>query len=203
MKRFVAALLLMSELVVAPSVAEANITVTALEVGPDVVFSFSGSLNTSPFTFVALTYGSLAGFISPDTLSNAHGYFDRYSSSITNPSSAFATSGSLTSTTTYSVASGNGFRIDGNIGYISLPQNYVSNTLISSTMTYLNQTISSLGLIPGTYVWALSGSQTVTLIVGSAPAPSAVPTLSEWAQFMLGLMVMILVGWHFHRERSY
>jgi hypothetical protein len=34
-------------------------------------------------------------------------------------------------------------------------------------------------------------------------APAAVPTLSEWAQLMLGLMVMTLLGWHFHRERSY
>ena len=33
--------------------------------------------------------------------------------------------------------------------------------------------------------------------------PSAVPTLSEWTQLMLGLMVMMLIGWHFHRERSY
>jgi hypothetical protein len=39
------------------------------------------------------------------------------------------------------------------------------------------------------------------LIVGSSP--SAVPTLSEWAQLMLALMVMTVIGWHFHRERSY
>ena len=36
-----------------------------------------------------------------------------------------------------------------------------------------------------------------------APAPSAVPALSEWSQMLLGLMTIMLVGWHFHRERSY
>jgi hypothetical protein len=32
-------------------------------------------------------------------------------------------------------------------------------------------------------------------------APSAVPTLSEWAQLMLALMV-IGVAWHFHNNRQ-
>jgi hypothetical protein len=36
-----------------------------------------------------------------------------------------------------------------------------------------------------------------------APTPSAVPTLSEWSQMLLGLMVLSMIGWHFHRERSY
>ena len=31
----------------------------------------------------------------------------------------------------------------------------------------------------------------------------AVPTLSEWSQMLLALMTIMLVGWHFHRERSY
>jgi len=38
--------------------------------------------------------------------------------------------------------------------------------------------------------------------IAAASPPSAVPSLSEWAQMLLGLMVMMLFGWHFHRERS-
>ena len=34
-------------------------------------------------------------------------------------------------------------------------------------------------------------------------APAAVPSLSEWTQLLLALMVMMLIGWHFHPERSY
>ena len=37
----------------------------------------------------------------------------------------------------------------------------------------------------------------------SYSAPASIPSLSEWTQLMLGLMVMMLIGWHFHRERSY
>ena len=33
--------------------------------------------------------------------------------------------------------------------------------------------------------------------------PCSIPLLSEWAQLMLALMVMTVIGWHFHRERSY
>ena len=36
-----------------------------------------------------------------------------------------------------------------------------------------------------------------------APTPSAVPTLSEWSQLLLGLLVMTMIGWHFHKQRSY
>jgi MBG domain len=49
---------------------------------------------------------------------------------------------------------------------------------------------------------ALTGASAGNFVI-SSPPPSAVPTLSEWAQLMLGLMVMMLIGWHFHRERSY
>jgi len=44
------------------------------------------------------------------------------------------------------------------------------------------------------------GSSTSSVsISGSTPVPS----LSEWAQLMLALMVLSMIGWHFHRERSY
>lgn len=33
--------------------------------------------------------------------------------------------------------------------------------------------------------------------------PTSIPSLSEWMQLMLALMAISLVGWHFHRERSY
>jgi len=36
-----------------------------------------------------------------------------------------------------------------------------------------------------------------------APTAAAVPTLSECTQLLLALMVLTMIGWHFHRERSY
>ena len=62
---------------------------------------------------------------------------------------------------------------------------------------------------PGLYASAITITNVTTTVqvdltvTGSAPTAQAVPSLSEWAQLMLGLMVMMLFGWHFHRERSY
>ncbi len=46
---------------------------------------------------------------------------------------------------------------------------------------------------------------TLSSMVAQSPAPAAqaVPTLSEWTQMLLGLLVMTLLGWHFHKQRSY
>jgi len=48
---------------------------------------------------------------------------------------------------------------------------------------------------------AVNGS--ITDPMGPADPATAIPLFSEWAQLLLGLMVMMLIGWHFHRERSY
>jgi hypothetical protein len=42
----------------------------------------------------------------------------------------------------------------------------------------------------------------VSPLLTAPPLPAAVPTLSAWTQLLLALMVMTLIGWHFHRERS-
>ena len=42
-----------------------------------------------------------------------------------------------------------------------------------------------------------TGSWSVT-----TPTTQAVPTLSEWTQMLLGLMVISMLGWHFHKQRS-
>lgn len=61
----------------------------------------------------------------------------------------------------------------------------------------------------GAFIWTTDagGGTPLTLtymIAQAAPAPAAVPTLSEWPQLLLALMV-IGVAWHFHqtRESSY
>jgi len=57
-------------------------------------------------------------------------------------------------------------------------------------------------LIPAGTSAIVSALAPYVTLTGSV-APSAVPSLSEWTQLLLALMVMTLVGWHFHRERSY
>ena len=45
-----------------------------------------------------------------------------------------------------------------------------------------------------------------SLIPASSPAPTttaqAVPSLSEWAQLMLGLMVISMLGWHWRKQQN-
>ena len=47
------------------------------------------------------------------------------------------------------------------------------------------------------------GSIVLTFNVNGTAAPTPIPSLSEWAQLMLALITIMLVVWHFHRERSY
>lgn len=74
-----------------------------------------------------------------------------------------------------------------------------TNGSVSASSTWTGQSISSLGLTPGTYDYSWSGDSLRIII------PSAVPSLSEWAQLMLGLLVMIIIGWRFYinRQNSY
>jgi hypothetical protein len=96
------------------------------------------------------------------------------------------------------------------------PMNFDISNLSSSTPgggTYYGvlQGFSTLsGVVSPTsgtyngYAWSLVADNSISgqwNLVYSAPA--AVTSLSEWAQLLLALMVMTVIGWHFHRERSY
>jgi hypothetical protein len=66
----------------------------------------------------------------------------------------------------------------GYVGTLAVPEGYVSGDPLSDTSTYLNQTFTSLGVTPGTYVWAWGTGldQNFTLIIG-APEPASAPLL--------------------------
>jgi hypothetical protein len=64
---------------------------------------------------------------------------------------------------------------------IDVPEGYVSGGFLSGTSTYNNQTISSLGVIPGTYTWTWgrgANADSFTLQVNSA---TAVPEPASFA----------------------
>jgi hypothetical protein len=70
-----------------------------------------------------------------------------------------------------------------------------SVTISGNTITYMI-TDGGAGDADG----AVNGS--ITDPLGPASPANSIPSLSEWSQMLLGLMVMMLIGWHFHRERS-
>jgi hypothetical protein len=81
--------------------------------------------------------------------------------------------------------------------------NIVSNTagpLSNQARNSMIFTLSASGTTVATLVNSDLGSLALTFNVN---APTSIPSLSESTQLLLGLMVMMLIGWHFHRERSY
>ena len=87
-----------------------------------------------------------------------------------------------------------------------------SSVLANGTYVDVLQGFSTLsGVVSPTsgtfngFSWQLVANQSQSgawnLVISGGPA--SIPSLSEWAQLMLGLMVMMLIGWHFHREPSY
>ncbi len=160
--------------------ATAAVIVTVQEVGSNVVFDSTGSLDIdglSPVstanttTFVRGTEGFVFGerantqvdvYALASVPTNFGGTrFDAPESFVVTspPDSAF---GALISPQT-----------------LRLPSGYVSGTPLLYDMTFLNESFTSMELFPGTYVWTLENDDTVTLqIVATAvSAPSALALL--------------------------
>jgi hypothetical protein len=134
-----------------PSVFTAVIT----EVGSNVVMSGTGTFNindlTSTFNFGG-TGASVTANTARLTIGTIGSNITQYSgNTLTGP----FTFGSGTQRNT-NLGTGSMFGV-GPVGFgtrtILVPTGYVSGTNISGTATYLNQSLSSLGLTSGTYTW--------------------------------------------------
>ena len=78
-----------------------------------------------------------------------------------------------------------------------VPSQYVSDSPLSSTATWDNATLASLGVTVGTYVWTWgSGAdQSFTLDVGASTPPPTVPEPGSVALFAAGLLGLALLRW--------
>ena len=65
-----------------------------------------------------------------------------------------------------------------------VPHGYVSDSALSDTSTYNNETFSSLGVTPGTHewTWGSGANRNFTLVIGTA----AIPEASTWVMMLLG-----------------
>ena len=204
MKFFLTAFLLISGLLVTGG-ANAAANIYVYESGGSVVLSLTGSINTAALTIVgndpgrfyklwpAQQYASIGRLPSgTDSVVRWNGLTG---------GGAWG-GGSISGDAT--AASGDQFFIGPT--FVDLPTTYVSGSQLSSTATYAG-TLSSLGFINGTYTYTFAvgaTADTLNVIVGtSPPSPASIPSLSEWTQLMLALLTITLIGWHFHRERSY
>lgn len=144
-------------------------TVTVAEVGSDVVWSGSGSLNLTDLT-LSFTQDLGSGYQSTDAIwaigPNAPISCDFYELITTFP----LTFGSGGIASTSGTGSTVGILPSGANRSLAVPQGYVSGTQISGSTTYVNQTISSMGLTPGTYVYSWGtgpNADSITFIIQS------------------------------------
>ncbi|MGJ8640613.1 MAG: hypothetical protein ACSHYA_14585 [Opitutaceae bacterium] len=153
-------------LLLIPIVANGVVIVTIDEVGSDVVVTGSGSLNTTGATAIGLSGPNGTNRLGPDSgfIRNIDGpdggstIFARYQGS---GGGVFGTTASLTPDST----SGDPFYVGGS--GIWLPSGYISETSISFSMTFTDETFVSLGINPTAEVdYTLTGtSETVEISV--------------------------------------
>lgn len=159
-----------------------GIVIDAREVGPNVVFSYSGSIDVSVLGTPYPEMGSAFAFPWYGAVS--------ITSSVTPPfrdTYNFATNGSLVfgagSIWSADSFSGDSFRITAYPGTsaefsLSVPGGY-NGGLLAGSMTFLNNDFALMGMMPGTYSTDTGGG-VVTLNVGPAavPLPAAAPLLA-------------------------
>jgi hypothetical protein len=151
--------------------------VTVSQVGPDVVWSGSGSFNTTALTpdgtevigagFLAAQAIWVVGSASPITV-------DVYTG-VTTFQSSFGAGGPIGTPS----GSGDTFGILPNATNRNLlvPTGYTSGSFISGSTTYAGATITGMGLTPGVYTWSWgSGGNTSTLVMTIISVPSVTPT---------------------------
>lgn len=172
---------------------QASIVIDFDEIGPNVVASLEGSLDTSTLTAggsngfdSGIIYGNpffIIGSTSVGDWPNEDGMYYGSSNFVSIPTTSFATNSARIFS---DLDAGPGFSVHGK-GF-STPDDYVSGDLLDSTSTYLGHSFASLDLQLGTYVWALTNNETITLNVNSSEVPE--PTTA--ALFLIGVAGLML-----------
>jgi len=159
------------------SESTADFTVRVSQVGPDVVWSGSGSFDLSALSLassgtIQSGFQALGGIwaIGPSASIQRYGGV-----SLTGYSTTFGNNlivpTPISSGSTFGVLSGG---VSGRL--IIVPSGYTSNTFISGTATYTGATIASMGLTPGTYTWAWGSGATSSSILMTIEGSSVTPT---------------------------
>jgi hypothetical protein len=84
--------------------------------------------------------------------------------------------------------------------FLGVPLNYISDTSLTSTLTFAGQDFQSLGVTPGTYkwTWGPGPDQNFTIAIGAVGA--TVPESSTWAMMLLGFAGLGFAGYRQARK---
>jgi hypothetical protein len=178
--------------VAAPAFAAVQISIS--QFGNDVVETATGSLDlsglTGPGTAPTQSYTNaiLANIImGPDTDVTDHsGQAAIYAGNHGSPIAAPVSFGTGASSFIPTAVSGDTFGtiFDGFGRYLIVPHGYVSGAPISSSALFANQSLVSMGLTPGTYVFSWP-SDLISIEIGGVG--SAAPEPELWAMMIMGL----------------
>jgi hypothetical protein len=154
------------------------VNIIARQVGNDVVFSGSGTIDTTGLfnnNSCVSTLGSIGGdliaFASPEGEVMCS-YF------IMNPTTTSFDFRTSSGGVFNSSSTGNVFSIDSSPS-IKLPSGYTSSQVLNFTMTFTGQTISSLDLTPGNYEITYTtdtSPDSIFLVIEPPPSPTPTPT---------------------------
>ena len=181
--------------------ANAAVTIDIFQSGGNVVSEGSGTIDLTGLTLSSTTTDEGAVLPSIGVATVGAGTAGRYTGP-TGPAS-FGT-GLLTHQTS---GSGPLFGIDAS-GFANpllyLPSGYTSGTALSGTSVFDGQTIGSLGLTPGTYVYTWGGATVGATVLGddslTVHIGPTIPEPSTWAMMALGFG--LLGGAGYWRRRS-
>jgi hypothetical protein len=159
-------------------------SVTIVESGGNVVMSASGSLNVNDLTLVNPSAGPFGngglGITTATFLLGTNGLSGAQYSGFTTTPSNFGTGVGVPQTS----ASGDIFGV---INYATptysliVPVGYTTGTAISGSQTFTGQTLSSMGLTPGTYTYTWgsgANADSINVVIGGTPVTPTPTTTS-------------------------
>ena len=95
--------------------------------------------------------------------------------------------------TAASGGTGDAFVLNAFTEVLFVPRDYVSGSSLSGSATFVNATLASLGITPGTYVYSWgSGANADTFTIDVAPT---VPEPSTWALMLVGFGSLCFAGY--------
>jgi hypothetical protein len=178
--------------------AQAGYVVTLTQQGSNVVATGSGSIDLTGLSFFEGN-GDTAGIVPANAViltGPTSNTLDSYYTGFTGPTS-FGSGGD----TAASSGSGDIVGIDGSGAFIggaaiAVPTSYLSGTSLSDTATYAGETLSGLGMTPGTYewTWGTGANQNFTVEISAVPEPST------WAMMLLGFAGLGFAGYRQRRK---
>ncbi len=155
--------------------AHAVLVTTVTEVGSDVVFSGTGTLNVSD-----LAIESFSSTNGVPSVNAAGGSFTVDPDLINTPtdlySGTFVTPGPFGSGSLSFGSSGSGDVFGIGNTRIVVPDGYVSGSSLTGSSTYSGDSFASLGLTPGSYTWTWgsgANADSLTLNISAVPEPSS------------------------------